>query len=191
MRTHRKAITLYLQLITLGLLALVLSPSYAAADSTSAAQDQIRAALMKWTQDFNSRNTQDVCSLFAPDLISDYQGIPEKNYESLCNRLKKSLSDPAKTYHYDLDIKEILVSRYQAMARLKWRLTVQQKGLPDEVTVDMGLDVFRRQPDGTWKIARFISFPIPGFETLQPTRKGRRPTNYFKQISGIQLLTFP
>ncbi|HEY6418069.1 MAG TPA: DUF4440 domain-containing protein [Candidatus Binataceae bacterium] len=160
MVANRKEVPLYVLMITLGLLALFMAQGRAAADSTSAAQGEIRAALVKWMADFNAGNSQEVCSLFAPDLISDYQGVPENNFASLCTRLKKSVSNRTRTYHYDLDLKEILVSGDLAMVRLQWTLKVQQKGLPDDVTVDLGLDVFRRQPDGTWKIARFLSYPM-------------------------------
>jgi ketosteroid isomerase-like protein len=152
-------------LLTLCAFSLSLSASCAARDSTEAAQDRIRAALEKWTIDFNARNSSQVCSLFAPDLVSNYQGQPEGNYDSLCARLKRSLDDPAKAYHYDLHIDEILVAGDLAVVRLKWTLKIRrekvsQKKAPNDLTIEEpGLDVFRRQPDGTWKIARYMSYP--------------------------------
>lgn len=107
-------------LLTLCTLSLSLSASCIAKDSTEAAQNEIRAALEKWTRDFNARNSSQVCSLFAPDPISNYQGQPEGNYDSLCARLKRSLDDPAKIYHYDLHIDEVLVAGELAVVRIKW-----------------------------------------------------------------------
>ena len=79
---------------TAAVLALLLSASHAsAADSTSAAQDQIRAELEKWTRDFNGGDASDVCSLFAPDLISNFRGEPEDTYNSCL--LYTSIEPPA------------------------------------------------------------------------------------------------
>jgi len=156
-------------LLILVTFSLVWPPSSVAEDSTQAAQNQIRSALEKWTRDFNARDSAEVCSLFAPDLISNYQGQPEGNYASLCARLKRSLDDPAKKYHYSLHIDEILVAGNLAVVRLKWTMQVrtekvsqasQASQASNDLTIEEpGLDIFRRQPDGTWKIARYMAYP--------------------------------
>jgi steroid delta-isomerase len=148
-------------LLISSVLSLFISASPASADSTLDAQNQIRAALEKWTNDFNAGNAQSVCSLFARDLISNYQGQPEGNYDSLCARLKRSVSDRANAYHYDLKINEILVSGSLAAVRLVWTLTIRRRNESSvSMIVEPGLDVFRREADGTWKIARYMSYPL-------------------------------
>jgi ketosteroid isomerase-like protein len=144
-------------------LAILLAISYASADdSTAAAQSQIRAALEQWTQDFNNRNpSAAVCSLFAPDLISNFRGQPEDSYGSLCANLQMALADQAKTYHYDLELKEILVSCDLAAVRLVWTLKVRLKNGAEETTREPGLDIFRRQADGSWKIVRYMAYEAP------------------------------
>jgi hypothetical protein len=47
--------------------------------------------------------------------------------------------------------------------RIGWTLTVR-KGAEEETTPEAGIDVFRREPDGRWSIARFATF------TLRPNR---------------------
>ena len=60
---------------------------------------------------------------------------------------------------YSLAIKEILVAGDLAVVRLTWTLKVQRKDTPGDITSDEpGMDIFRRQPDGTWKISRFIAY---------------------------------
>ncbi|MGB8412288.1 MAG: nuclear transport factor 2 family protein [Candidatus Binatus sp.] len=143
-------------------LALLLSASHASpADSTSAAQDQIRAELEKWTRDFNSGDASEVCSLFAPDLISNFRGEPEDTYNSLCANLQMALADPAKAYHYDLEIKEIIVSGDVGVVRLVWTLKVRPKNGFEQTKREPGLDIFRRQPDGSWKISRYMAYEAP------------------------------
>jgi len=134
--------------------------SAAGSNTTETPQNEICATLEKWTKDFNAGNSSDVCSLFVPDLISSYQGQPEGDYHSLCTQLLTSLSDPVKTYHYSLQIKEILVCGDLAVVRLTWLLRVTQKSVPGGYFVDeTSLDIFRRQPDGSWKIFRFNAYP--------------------------------
>jgi steroid delta-isomerase len=124
-------------------LSLSFCMAHAAADPSTAAQNEIRAALEKWT----TGKTEAVCSLFAADLISSYQGQPEGNYDSLCARLKKSLDDRAAKYHYDLKIEEVLVSADLAVVRLVWTLTVHPQNQSSDLAIkESGLDVFRRQP---------------------------------------------
>jgi uncharacterized protein (TIGR02246 family) len=135
----------------------------AADDDSAAVQNQIRVELEKWKLDFNAGDTSQVCTLFAPDLISNFRGQPEDTYNSLCANLQAALTDPAKTYHYDLEIKEILVSGDLAVVRLVWTLKVHPKdGGPDQTTREPGMDIFRRQADGSWKISRYMAYEAPG-----------------------------
>ena len=82
--------------------------------------------------------------------------------EALCDLLKRSLADNSRTYRYALAIKEIVVAGDLAVVRLTWTLTVRQKDPPRDVTADEpGMDVFRKQPDGSWKISRYIGYEAP------------------------------
>jgi uncharacterized protein (TIGR02246 family) len=137
--------------------ALAISP--AAAQSANPAEDAIRAALLQWTADFNARNRQHVCDLFAPDLHYDYRGQPERGYRDICELLHKSLSDPTKHYSHSPNIKEIIVSGDMAVVRLTWTLTVTSEGQTGaSISKEPGLDVFRREPDGSWKIIRYMAY---------------------------------
>ena len=153
-------------LVTAGILVMLLAASYASAtndDSTTAVQNQIRAEMTKWTDDFNTRNpAAAVCSLFAPDLISNFRGEREDSYGSLCANMQMALADPSKTYHYDLEIKEIIVSCDLAVVRLVWTLKIIPKDGPATTTREPGLDIFRRQPDGRWEISRYMAYEEPG-----------------------------
>jgi ketosteroid isomerase-like protein len=131
------------------------------AQSGDQAERTIRPALAKWTSDFNARDTARICDLFAPDLVYDYRGFPERDYPTLCGLLHRSLADPTRTFSYALDIKEIIVSGDMAVVRLVWTLKVTSAGAKTEESREPGLDVFRRQSDGSWKIARYIAYAAP------------------------------
>jgi len=124
-------------------------------------ESDIRQALVKWSVDFNNKNIPAVCNLFAPNLVAQYPSAPDRTYEEMCRHFSKILSDSNKKYSYSPpQIKSIVVDRNLAVVRLVWVLKT-----PIETIVENGLDVFMRQPDGTWKIAISYAYPIPG---LQP-----------------------
>jgi uncharacterized protein (TIGR02246 family) len=140
------------------LLSLALA-SPATAQGDSPAQAAIRAALTQWMADFNAGNADKVCGLFAPDLIAQYRGQPERDYGALCDLLKRSLNDRSKTYAYSLAIKEIIVAGDLAVVRLTWTLKVKPKdGAGEIISDEPGMDIFRRQGDGSWKISRYIAY---------------------------------
>jgi steroid delta-isomerase len=127
----------------------------------SAADDagDIRSVLERWRDDFNARRSDVICDLFAREVIADVRGVPERTYDDVCGVLQKSLADEAKRFSYSLDIKDILVEGNLAAVRLVWTLKIAP---PVDVTsVEHGLDILRRQPDGTWKIVRFQTYDSP------------------------------
>jgi uncharacterized protein (TIGR02246 family) len=147
-------------------LAILLAGCWALAGVPATADTEgekaIRDALTKWTADFNSRDATRICDLFAPDLRYDFRGSPERDYNAMCSLPHRALSDQAKKITYSFDIKEIIVSGDMAIVRLVWTSKVSQAGSSQVIeTREPGLDVFRRQPDGTWRIARYMAYEAP------------------------------
>jgi steroid delta-isomerase len=136
---------------------LLIGAAPAVADD-DAAQAEIRATLVQWTADFNARNTGKVCGIFEPDVAADIRTEPEQNYETVCERLKRSLTDPARTYNYSSDIKEILPFGDVAVVRLVWTLTIAGGAEGEVKSIETGMDLFRHQADGGWKIMRWMAY---------------------------------
>lgn len=132
------------------------------ATADTVAEKAIRDALKRWTADFNARDASRICDLFAPDLRYDFRGTPERDYAAMCSALRRALGDRSKTLTYSFDIKEIIVSGDMAIVRLVWtsRLSRPDSGQVIE-TREPGLDVFRRQPDGEWRISRYMAYEAP------------------------------
>jgi ketosteroid isomerase-like protein len=136
-------------------MAVCLHPAAAEDD----AQAAIRRALLQWTADFNARRADKVCDLFEPGLIYDFQGLPEQRYDDICPRLKRALGDDTRSWTYaQPDIKEILVFGDMAVVRLTWTSTVTGAAGGEVKSVEPGMDIFRRQPDGSWKIMRYMAY---------------------------------
>ena len=117
----------------------------------------IAARLQDFTAAFNARDAVGACDIFAPDLVSTMRGRPDNGREAVCKRIAAALADRSKTMRYAPDIEEIIVSGVLAIVRLVWNVTETQGGAT-RVSKEPGLDVFRRQPDGKWSIARFLAF---------------------------------
>jgi uncharacterized protein (TIGR02246 family) len=139
-----------------------LAVSPVAAQSDSTAEKAIRDALAQWTADFNARDASRICDLFAPDLVYDFRGTPERDFQAMCSQLRRALADPSKKLTYSFDIKEIIVSGDIAIVRLVWTSRVSREGSSQVTeTREPGLDVFRRQPDGKWRITRYMAYEAP------------------------------
>jgi len=129
------------------------------ADTLAAGQDEIRATLERWQSVFNDRNEQQVCDIFAPDVVANYDGEPERDYTSLCQMLQTAVHDSDKTYRYSLKINDILVYGETAVVRLVWTLEIVKHGDAKEIIEEPAVDIFRRQADGSWKISRYLAYP--------------------------------
>jgi uncharacterized protein (TIGR02246 family) len=139
--------------------AAVLDSGAGEAAASAEADAAIRSVLAAWNADFNAGNTGRICDLFAADLRYDYRGFPERGYNDICALLQSSLGDTTRTFSYALDIKEVVVSGDLAVVRLVWTLTVRPAGGGDAVSSrEPGMDIFRKQPDGSWKIVRYIAY---------------------------------
>ncbi|MGH3640674.1 MAG: YybH family protein [Mycobacterium sp.] len=114
----------------------------------------IESALRQWPNDFNSKNAAGVCGLFADDVVLSYPDAEDRGHGEFCMQMQKLFDDPVRRYSYaPPDIREVLVDGDLATVRLFWTLTVTDAaGKVLDRGVEDGLDVFTRQPDGSWKI---------------------------------------
>jgi uncharacterized protein (TIGR02246 family) len=144
----------------------VIAPTSAHADADSD-KAAITERLRNWATAFNARDAAGVCDVFAPDLISTVPEALDGSHHALCKKLAALLAKPELKLHYDNpDIREIIVSGDIAVVRLFWTLTARQ-GTEQSVDTEAGMDIFKRQPDGKWSIARFISFSTTPNKVLQ------------------------
>jgi len=155
-------------------LALALPLPAAGAGEVAPATDAavIRARLTDWAAAFNAGDAGRVCDLFADDLQSDVETAPTGDKASVCARLKAALAKPDRRLTYAVTIHDILVSGDMAAVRLTWTSTLgaageitsakseQEKSAPEksESWAEQGLDVFRRDPDGAWRIVRYMAY---------------------------------
>ncbi len=116
---------------------------------------EIRQRIEKWADDFNNGRKQAACDLFSKTLKSDVQGQGEADYATRCALISKAIDDPQRDFRYSAEIKEIGVDGDLGFVRLDWTLTILPGG---ETSLEPGIDIFRRESDGVWRIVRYMSF---------------------------------
>ena len=122
----------------------------------------IRAELAAWTQAYNARQADKVCGIFAKDLIYKFGEVPDRGYNDVCPALRRLLGDESHRSHYTLDLRETLVYGDIAVVRLVWTLDSSKAGSGVTVrSLEPGMDIFKRQTDGTWKIIRYLAYTSP------------------------------
>ncbi|SDB48288.1 YybH family protein [Bauldia litoralis] len=137
------------------LAAVILAVVFVASPAAASDVDDIRARLEQWTDDFNAGRADEACDLFSSEAISSYRGQPERSYDEICALLRKSIADPANDYHYELDLREIIVEGDLAVVRLTWTLFISPLNI---TSVEPGMDIFRREADGKWRIIRYLAY---------------------------------
>jgi ketosteroid isomerase-like protein len=142
-------------------LTLLAASCLAHADAASAnaeAEKQIRAALAHWTAAANRGDYASAFSVWAPDLIGWAPAGADDSYEREAQYAKLPQSPPKTTYA--LTINEVIVDGSIAVVRDTWTETAQQDSGPAKVNTFRSFEVWRRQPDQSWKISRWIDGPL-------------------------------
>jgi ketosteroid isomerase-like protein len=128
-----------------------------AADN-AAAEKQIRAALAGWVEAANRGDYKAAAEVWAPDLIGWAPEGPDDTYEREAAYAKLPVKQPDTTYA--LTINEVIVDGSLAVVRDTWTQATKQNAGTDKVSTFRSYEVWRRQPDASWKISRWIDGPM-------------------------------
>jgi ketosteroid isomerase-like protein len=109
---------------------------------------RIRARLAQWVEQFNSGDYAGAAGIWAPDLIGVIPGGPDDTWAREMEGARRAKPGPVR---FALTVDEVLVDGDLAVVRDTWR---QTGGAREEKF--RSFEVWRRQPDGEWKIARWI-----------------------------------
>jgi ketosteroid isomerase-like protein len=148
-----------LSLVCLLLLAAGHAHAQAPTDSAAAVRS-IRQALAGWVDAANREDWKTAAQVWAPDLVGWYPGQPDDTYTK---EMKSAAHPRAGRAHtrFEVNVIEVMVSGSMAVVRDIWRFTTAP-GTPDSsAAVVRSYEVWGRQPDGQWKIRRWISAPEP------------------------------
>jgi ketosteroid isomerase-like protein len=122
------------------------------------AESQIRRALDHWVEAANRQDWKAALDVWAPDLIGWYPGQPEITYpQEVANASRPPSS---RTTTYQVKVNEVIVSGSLAVLRDTWVFTSHTSS-GDSTEKVRSFEIWRRQPDGAWRISRWISAPEP------------------------------
>jgi ketosteroid isomerase-like protein len=133
-----------------------------AAAESKRVEAAIRDSLDRWVRAFNARDTAGVMAVWAPDLIGWYPGAPDITYADTRAGFEREFADPGARSTYALTVEEVQVSGDIAVVRDRWTETDARPGSQEAIVTKLkSFEIWRRQPDGVWKITRWISAPEP------------------------------
>jgi ketosteroid isomerase-like protein len=129
-----------------------------AAAPDAAAETAIRTALAGWVAAANRGDYEAALAVWAPDLVGWPPEGPDDSYarELAASKLPPQ---PVRTT-FALSIDEVIVDGSLAVVRDTWTQTTKRDGPPDKVETFRSFEVWRRQPDASWKISRWIDGPV-------------------------------
>ena len=139
------------------LLVLTIFTAPAFAEPTQSHRDEtvIRQTLADWVKAYNSGDYATAGKVWAPGMIGWPAAGPDDSYVREMDALKHAPQGKKPSVIYKLDIHEVIVSGDMAVVRDIWT-EVPAKG---ESKQFRSYEVWRRQPDGAWKISRWIDGP--------------------------------
>ncbi len=139
--------------------AAVLLAVMSAACATSRATDEqvIRAALADWAVANNAGDQARANQIWAPGVQGWFPSGEEFRNTAAAQIAGASAEQPARST-FELNIEEVLVSGNLAVVRDTWRET-RHFGAASAKRTIKSFEVWQRQPDGKWRISRWISTP--------------------------------
>jgi steroid delta-isomerase len=132
------------------------APSAPASSSAARDEAEIRHALADWVTAFNGGDYARAATVWAPDLIGWYPGAPDDTYADEQAAATRPREQGAPRVEYALAIDEVMVSGDLAVVRDTWTEVVRRKDAPARSRTFRSFEVWRRQADGHWRIARWI-----------------------------------
>jgi ketosteroid isomerase-like protein len=149
------------KLVAFALVLLVLPSAAAQTPPDSAAVARtIRAALADWVDAANRQDWKTAARVWATDLVGWYPGQPDDTYAKELESAAHPRVGRPRT-RYEVNVVEVMVSGDMAVVRDVWRFTTAPDTPDSTVSTVRSYEVWRRQNDGKWKIARWISAPEP------------------------------
>ncbi|HEX8288888.1 MAG TPA: serine hydrolase [Pyrinomonadaceae bacterium] len=150
------------------LLSLLLSGGFVAAqkDADNQSVREVRSAVEKLAAGFNNRDAEAVVSSFASDayIINPTRGTA--HFKDLSEGVTKAYAAPGKNpYTVLIEIEEIQTSGDWAFVRLLW---LRERNTDKQIiSKEKDLEIWRKQPDGKWKLARGYSFYLDLKDSVQ------------------------
>ena len=143
------------------LIALPLAAAFADSSPDRAAVEmQIRQAIANWTAAANRGDEQEKKKIWAPGVQGWLPSAAE--FKKAAAFSDSVVNEKAIRNTYTVTVNEVIVSTDLAVVRDTWEETVYKPGSSTTAhRTIQSFEVWQPQPDGQWKISRFIGAPRP------------------------------
>jgi len=134
----------------------------------AAVEKQIRQSLADWMEATNHRQYDKANDVWAPGVVGWFPEAAGFGMDEAYRvaGVAKGSEKPYATY--ELTIEEILVGSDLAVVRDIWRETIHFSGTDATAARSIkSFEVWKPQPDGKWRITRWISAPEPWLASAQ------------------------
>jgi len=121
--------------------------------------ETVRETFSRMVRAFNARDAKTAISYFAPDALLIHPVRGEADYKTISESFEKAYQTPPETpFKILTNIEEIQVSGDLAFVRVVWeREKTDDKQI---LSGEKDFEIWKRQTDGKWKLARGYSFPL-------------------------------
>ena len=144
--------------ILLATLLLATGLAHAGTATDAAAERKIRDALAHWLEAANRGDDNKALAVWAPDLIG---WAPDGSIDTYARELNyAALPKRPPSTIYELKIDEVIVDGSLAVVRDTWTQTTNVDGADEKTETFRSFEVWREQPDKSWKISRWIDGPM-------------------------------
>ncbi len=113
----------------------------------------------QWTEAFNQKDLGGACSLFAKTVKAKYRGLPQKNFDDICNGFAKIFNEKNKNYSYSFELQDVYRQGDLAVVRITWYLQIKENDMNKSIIQDEGFDVLEKNKKGEWQIVNYLAFP--------------------------------
>jgi ketosteroid isomerase-like protein len=161
---HKRGLSRWVLISFVTLLVFVLASGVFQALSASTQDEkseaQIRRALAAWVKATNRRDEAAADAIWGPNVVGWFPEAPEFSGSAAFALAGKPERKGESYSTYEVKIDEVDVSGTMAVVHDIWTETKHFNGSTMTVRrVIRGSELWRLQPDGKWKIVRFVSAP--------------------------------
>jgi ketosteroid isomerase-like protein len=121
----------------------------------------IRKQWSEWTAAYAAHDLAKTMEILDRDVIFSFQGAPDQNYSDLEKGYKDEFSEPDNKRVWVPQFEEFECSGNLGFVRSTWVLKQNDgTGAAKELAKNRGVDLFRRDANGRWKIFRSLNYPF-------------------------------
>ncbi len=141
------------------LIFLLLTAAYTYPQNSGA--NDLRNAIIIWTEGFNAGNFDKAISIYSNDFIGYYPDQPDQTLNDIKEQYKHIFSDKNLSVKISYKADEIKLMGKFAYVRMNLTAIIKPAYAPNPIQAsDKGLQVWQKDNSGSWKLIRSSSFPI-------------------------------